>query len=88
MTKKKDPEKPKPHQKLQNPRVRCPLEEAITYTNTSEKMNLKPRLDLKKVLPESLKQQIHQLQLMLRFTVELKGLNKVFKTHILHLLVL
>jgi hypothetical protein len=51
-------------------------------------MNLKLRLDLEKDPPESLKQQIHQLQLMLRFIAELKGLNKVSKIHILHLSVL
>ena len=44
-------------------------------------MNLKPRLDLEKVLLEPLKQQIHQLQLMLRFIAELKEPNRVSKIH-------
>jgi hypothetical protein len=30
MTKKKEPEKPKPHQKIQNPRDQCSLEEALS----------------------------------------------------------
>jgi hypothetical protein len=91
MSKKKEPEKKKkkkPYQKLQNPRAQCPLEGALLQTKLSENMNLKPRLDFKKVLPESLKQQIHQLQLTLRFIVELKELNIVSKIYTLHFSVL
>jgi hypothetical protein len=85
MTKKKEPEKPKSHQKSQKAKDQWPQEEELSYMKSSEKLNLKLQLDPGKVLPKSLKKKNHQLHPMLRFIAELKRMNKVFKIQIFHL---